>query len=393
MNRGDIKTLFIYNPKSSTIPSILHKKRWAITICKSSSRLINYLEQLKRKDACILIHLPIDEDVLKLIKDIRQISLLPNIIIMEKRTFYEKAKNFIKEGACYYIGGTISKNKFNQKLWYARENLLYSKKWLETFYEDNVWSRNSMQALNHLIGAKLQTQLIQRLTHLRQHLDRPIFPIDYMALNESRDHISFEDTKKIIINSIAPLKKQIKKAALISNLSKENLDCFLKKSECYHLFDAISVPECDLEETIKTFQQAIVLYSVKKDKKINEKWALSYSQSRFIAISKEENISLLLDSIRGGFINICQKNNPETLKAMVFEAWQSMTWPYFHNKINLSELSYSQRLYFLDYLLRKRKKEKIIYALDILSLFPNYDAVFSKESTHSKSERLNFSYA
>ena len=378
MNRGDIKALFIYNPSTCKMPDILHKKRWSTTPCKSSRQLIHYLEQLQKKDACILIHLPIAEDVIKLIKDIRNISLLPSIIIIEKRTFYEKARSFIKEGACYYIGGAQSKNKFNEKLWYVRETLLYPKKWLETFYEDNVWSRNSLQALNHLIGAKLQTQLIQRLTHLKQHLETPTFPIDFLALKEK---------------SISPLKKQLKKVPLISNLSKKELNSFLEKSTCHHFLDAISVSEYHLEETVKSYQQAIVLYSLKQTKNIDETWALSYSHVRFISLCQEESIPLLLDSIRGGFVNICQKDKPETFKDSLFEAWQSMSWPYFHNKVKLNELSYTQRLYFLDYLLRKRKQEKQLYEIDILTLFPELTSLFNKQSTATKAKELLLSHS
>ena len=70
-----------------------------------------------------------------------------------------------------------------------------------------------------------------------------------------------------------------------------------------------------------------------------------------------------------------------------------MSWPYFHNKVKLNELSYTQRLYFLDYLLRKRKQEKQLYEIDILTLFPELTSLFNKQSTATKAKELLLSHS
>ena len=125
MSRGDIKPLLIFNPSATKLPSILQKKRWAMMACKTSCQLLSYLEALNKKDAMILIHLPLEEDAITLIKNIRNISLITGIIIMEKRNFYEKAQSFLKEGACHYLAGNISSKKLNHVLWELRHNLLF----------------------------------------------------------------------------------------------------------------------------------------------------------------------------------------------------------------------------------------------------------------------------
>lgn len=367
--RGIINTILVFEEQENAILSFLPKKSWDVHYSKCSEELLHKLYRIPKKNILIYIKLPINDDALLLIQKIREYSHIPGIIIHDTRLYYSKAYTYLKSGACLYLHGKMSKNNLKNKFSSLIENLLYPRKWLQAFQEDNVFARNTLHAHKQLITYKLQSSLIRKTSPHFTKEDALILQTDDKISTYNNRTLNKKECLSLLSHWVKKPLYQLSAAEIIFIGDTNTLDI---KTLPFVSFKQINTFNIELILASPANALAICNLAYEKLPKTGKEW-LNIIQTKILYIQQEKNLSDLTQLFHLGITNIYTQDSEASFEKRLFRLWLDIKFPYFSDRIDIQALSFVQRLCFFEYILEENKrKNKAITQLDILALFPEF---------------------
>ena len=361
--------VFVLDPDNSLNLDYLPKKKWQLHYTNTSEMLLSYLYRSARKNIFIIIKLSCKDSTETIIEKIREYSLTPCVIVYETRHYYEKAYTYLKKGACYYLAGKIPKTQMKAQLEYLSANLLYPRKWLHAFHQDNVGSRHSLYSNKHLIGYKLNSLLKKKYS--------PNFiqsTLNKNGLPQNLDlHNSTNISKKNCLNIIEKtLRKKVSSLEageilfigdpLTSNLSKIP---YLRIKE---------MPSLNEDSLNKVPENSLLLCNLKLSDLPQDNATLQQiTNHKMLYLLEKKDMNALNTLFRLGITDIYCFETKQNLIRLICDLWLFCKFPFFYNRVTIESLSFKQRLCFFEFIYFENKKTKKDFnQLDIFALFPEF---------------------
>ena len=247
----------------------------------------------------------------------------------------------------------------------------------KSFYKDNVWSRHVKDQHELLVEVKLADQFNKRLDEICAH--ETGFLTEAIAAHRTND-LTLEQCRTLIEKElnceIDALKQpnlliiedeELVRKAIITNLEDEfNLLVAEDGNSAIKLIKDHAEIDLALMDIYLPDIKGTELYP--KIRELNDLIILT----ALTAYKDSELAEKLIRKGAFGFLNKPFKGNDVRVK--LSQAWNRKVWPFFEGKMNLQSLSYIQRLYFLDHLIKERKsnKQTLIDGADTTKGFTRY---------------------
>ncbi len=330
--------------------------------------LLRLMDSNNGMGACILLDKSIsDMDWWTVLTMIYKQSCMNKVIVLSKYYDVHAAILAAKSGAYdYCYGSSLSLATLTDTIKRAKKDPLSEKNWHDIFLKDDAYERSEKTQLDDLAAVRLDSHSLDYQTDFMKYV-----------LNNIKNEITVD----YVIDAIEHVfNKKIKE---------------LKKSQMLLVEDELAVSEamkCVLENVFdidlaKSSKDALLILESKKDYKIitiDQRLGDSLGSELYleiknriekvpvIFISAEQSSQLIIQMIKKGVHDYVLK--PFSTDELILSITRTLChyiWPYYQDKINLQELSFKQRLAFLNYDITRHTDQNKDFDLgNIVCLFP-----------------------
>ncbi|MDA1354261.1 MAG: response regulator [bacterium] len=378
LSLSDTSVLII--EEGNAIETALTETELALSVAKTGGEAIDKYAEMNHVNMVVFLDIEMSDMTWQdILTQLYAISVVPNIVLVDKFDTIEHSVTSSRLGAADYIVAPIDKDTLIHSIMKYLANPVSQKKLNDAFYKDEVWSRNELPELESLVEVKIIEnfhQIIKDRLALLENNGEKHDLLDHFAARFGEE-LELKNYVEIIEAYLGhPITELIKASVLVI----EDEDMYREAAKEILLDQFKPILAADGEQALAAMTQEpdipLVLLDVYlpdiKGTELYPKLRNINPAAAVVVFTAFEESDIALKLIREGAYNYINKPYKELdLWNMLCRAWIKHTWPFYENKIEIQELSFAQRLYFMNYLFNKRRdQDQPIYINDVYSLFP-----------------------
>ena len=312
--------------------------------------LIDFFYQYKEtSNLTVLIDLSLGRlEMLSLLKSLYSIDLIVNYIILDDIEDIDTAVEVYRSGGTVYAKKPQDIARLKVLFEISKEKKITQKQFNDTFYMDNLFHTNKVDNL-YFLRNESDAALCYDTETVTQEIEAKINQrIDLL----SKPNILLIEDEAI---NMQILKCQLKQYyTVFCATSGESALAILKEHADIHLI----VLDVYLPDTLGT--------------KLYKHIRKTHPTSKVIVFTAFEENDVARELIHAGAYDYLNKPYEEKdLQEKCLNAWRSYRWPFFEFNIDFNLLNDSQKMgLFKSHLCDLNKSNKLMYSVDVYSLFP-----------------------
>lgn len=378
LSLSDTSVLII--EEGNAIETALSGTELSLNIAKTGGEAIDKYAEMNHVNMVVFLDIEMSDMTWQdILTQLYAMSVVPNIVLIDKVDTIENSVTSSRLGASDYIVAPVDKDTLIHSIMKYLQNPVSQKKLNDAFYKDEVWSRNELPELESLVEVKIIEnfhQIIKERLALLESNGEKNDLLDYFAPRFGEE-LDLTDYVTIIEEYLGHAITDLNKARV---LVIEDEDMYREAAKEILIDQFNPILAADGNEALAAMTQEpdipLVLLDVYlpdiKGTDLYPKLRNINPSAAVVVFTAFEESDIALELIREGAYNYINKPYEELdLWHMLCRAWVKHTWPFYENKIEIQELSFAQRLYFLNYLFNKRRdQDEPLFINDIYSLFP-----------------------